>query len=359
MRRNALRLVALSCLAIPAAAPAQERFVNARVTSHDGRDLGAAFASATKASTGPSWIGYAVPGAEAQAGCCNECWDGAGRRASSCRLEDGGGAAARKQAPPEVRPTLLEGSRELVVLWRVVGGRVERIRPFGGACTFDAGGLPVHWLTDVRPADSIALLVPFVERFGRGERSLADPALVALALHADVQADVALERFVAPGITLELRKQAAFWMGVARGRRGYENLRRLVREDPQPEMREHVVFALTQSHESGATDEIIAVARADPNPRVRGQALFWLSQKAGQRAAGTIAQAIDADTEMEVKDKAVFALSQLPRDEGVPLLIQQARTNRDRRVRERALFWLGQSGDPRALALFEEILKGR
>jgi len=26
-------------------------------------------------------------------------------------------------------------------------------------------------------------------------------------------------------------------------------------------------------------------------------------------------------------------------------------------VRSQALFWLGQSGDPRALALFEEVLK--
>jgi hypothetical protein len=28
-------------------------------------------------------------------------------------------------------------------------------------------------------------------------------------------------------------------------------------------------------------------------------------------------------------------------------------------VRKKALFWLGQSGDPRAIALFEEILTGK
>jgi hypothetical protein len=359
MRMIALALTGLSCLVAQTAGSAQERFVNAQVTSRDGRDLKAAFESSRSASRGPSWIGYAVPGVEAQAGCCNDCWDGAGRRASSCRLEDGGGASTRRQGPREVRPAPLEGSRELLVLWRVEGGQVDRIRPFGGGCTLDAGGLPVHWLTDVKPADSVALLASFVERSEQGTRPLVDAALVALALHADVQADAALERFVAPGMALELRKQAAFWMGVARGRRGFENLRRVVRDDPQPEMREHVVFALTQSRESGATDEIIAVGRRDPSPRVRGQALFWLSQKAGQRAAGTIARAIDEDPEAEVKDKAVFALSQLPRDEGVPLLVQQARSNRDRRVRQQALFWLGQSGDPRALAFFEEILKER
>jgi hypothetical protein len=35
-----------------------------------------------------------------------------------------------------------------------------------------------------------------------------------------------------------------------------------------------------------------------------------------------------------------------------------ARTHRDPRIRDRALFWLGQSGDPRAYALFEELLAG-
>ena len=53
----------------------------------------------------------------------------------------------------------------------------------------------------------------------------------------------------------------------------------------------------------------------------------------------------------------MFALSQRPDDEGVPALIHIARTNPHRELRKTALFWLGQSGDPRALALFEELLQ--
>jgi HEAT repeat protein len=89
---------------------------------------------------------------------------------------------------------------------------------------------------------------------------------------------------------------------------------------------------------------------------VRGEALFWLAQRAGARAAQEITAAIEQDPDTEVKKRAVFALSQLPKDEGVPLLIQTARTNRNPAVRKQAMFWLGQSGDPRALAFFEEIL---
>ena len=41
----------------------------------------------------------------------------------------------------------------------------------------------------------------------------------------------------------------------------------------------------------------------------------------------------------------------------MPLLIQVARTHSNPAVRKQAMFWLGQSKDPRALALFAEILK--
>ena len=43
--------------------------------------------------------------------------------------------------------------------------------------------------------------------------------------------------------------------------------------------------------------------------------------------------------------------------EAVPALLQVARNNKDPEVRKAALFWLGQSGDPRATDLFEQILR--
>ena len=91
--------------------------------------------------------------------------------------------------------------------------------------------------------------------------------------------------------------------------------------------------------------------------RKTGQALFWLSQKAGERAVGTLTRAVDDDPDAGVRKHAVFAISQLPKDESIPKLIALAQTHRDREVRKQAMFWLGQSGDPRAVALFEQVLK--
>lgn len=90
----------------------------------------------------------------------------------------------------------------------------------------------------------------------------------------------------------------------------------------------------------------------------RRQAVFWLGQAAGDEAAkGLDSIATDRGGDIEIRKQAVFALSQRPAGEGVPVLIRIARTNRHPELRKTALFWLGQSEDPRALTLFEEILR--
>lgn len=90
----------------------------------------------------------------------------------------------------------------------------------------------------------------------------------------------------------------------------------------------------------------------------RSQAVFWLSQAAGAAAGAAMDSIVhDARGDREVRKNAIFALSQRSNDEGVPVLIRIARNNPDPDLRKTALFWLGQSEDPRALDLFEEILK--
>jgi hypothetical protein len=90
----------------------------------------------------------------------------------------------------------------------------------------------------------------------------------------------------------------------------------------------------------------------------RRQAVFWLSQAAGDAATkGLDSVAADTGGDIEIRKHAVFALSQRPSTEGVPVLIRIARTNRHPELRKTALFWLGQSEDPRALTLFEELLR--
>lgn len=89
---------------------------------------------------------------------------------------------------------------------------------------------------------------------------------------------------------------------------------------------------------------------------VRSAADFWLAR--GSSAALGVADH-DDDADDDVRSSAVFALSQQPKDVAIPRLLEVARRNAHPAARAQALFWLGQSGDPRAVDLFEEILRRR
>ena len=118
------------------------------------------------------------------------------------------------------------------------------------------------------------------------------------------------------------------------------------------------IFAVSLADSITPWPEMLRIAR-DENVRqdTRKQSVFWLGQAAGDAAtAGLSELAEDEDEDREVRESAVFALSQLGDDEGVPALIRIARSNKDPKIRRSALFWLGQSEDPRALDLFEELL---
>jgi len=118
------------------------------------------------------------------------------------------------------------------------------------------------------------------------------------------------------------------------------------------------IFAATLADSSYVSSELLRIAR-DPDvaTETRRQAVFWVSQAAEVAATRGLDSLVDEDTiDREVREQAVFALSQRPREEGVPALLRIARTHHDPMLRRRAIFWLGQSNDPRALALFEEML---
>ena len=90
----------------------------------------------------------------------------------------------------------------------------------------------------------------------------------------------------------------------------------------------------------------------------RRSAVFWLGQAAGA--------AVDRSPRLHCRrpggpSEKSGSKRFLPCRSGfrgsVPALIRIARTNPDPELRKTALFWLGQSDDPRALDLFEEILR--
>jgi HEAT repeat protein len=144
--------------------------------------------------------------------------------------------------------------------------------------------------------------------------------------------------------TVPAREAAEYLLSVAQNERG--------------SMGEKAIFPATIADSAEVWPALIRIARNADVPRnTRTQSVFWLGQAAGDAATANLRDiVVDNSVDREVREQAVFALSQRPREQGVPALIAVARTNKDPEIRKKALFWLGQSNDPRALDLFEELL---
>jgi hypothetical protein len=179
----------LTVAALTASLFAQPKIENAKLdTRAVSGSLEGAFRtlSSSSSSGDPAWIGYTVPQVLGERSMC--------------------GTVA------------LEGGREFVVLYRVAAGQVEKIRTYATDCTFDAGDLPLHWLTGVDGSQSALLLASFVlpstdSKNGKGGAwQLANSALSAIARHQDgVPALIELAR--KPQISAQVKQEAVRWLG--------------------------------------------------------------------------------------------------------------------------------------------------
>jgi hypothetical protein len=202
------------------------------------------------------WVGYNVPAVRNANLGCDYVRDGAGVQ-GVVHLE-----------PPD----------QAVILLRVEAGTVGKIRALSPYCEIDAGGVPVHWLTDVKPADSVSLLATFTP-----------DCIFAIAVHSDPAADTALERFVAPGQPQSLRLRTVSLLGSARGRRGMELLTGLIAgltsSDEDAQVRQRAVAALSSVAEGAGIPVLIQLAKTTKDAAVRKQAMNSLQQSRDPRAA--------------------------------------------------------------------------
>jgi hypothetical protein len=248
--RRALWLLAA---ALPAVAQ-PKLLINGQVdTRSAGAGLEREFRGLLAAQPQPAWIGYTVPSIRS--------YD------LGCEYVSPGG----RTAPGVVH---LEPPDQAVILFRIVSGAVDRIRALSPDCEIDAAGVPVHWLADVRPADSVALLATFD----------TNQALTAIAMHADPAADAALEHFVAAGQPETARRRAAYWLGAARGQRGLDIVKDLLAKDASEPLRRQAISGLASNRQPAALDLLISIARSDRDPQIRKQAFNAIGRSRDPRA---------------------------------------------------------------------------
>jgi hypothetical protein len=147
-------------------------------------------------------------------------------------------------------------------------------------------------------------------------------------------------------------------LGMVGAREASDYLLALAERAREGNVGEEAIVPATLADSVTTWPALLRMTRNTVLPRgTRRSAVFWLSQQAGDRITRELASFVgENDEDRELRKHAVFALSQRPRDEAVPELLRIARAHRDPEIRKTAMFWLGQTGDPRAIALFEEIL---
>ena len=89
---------------------------------------------------------------------------------------------------------LLEPPSEFYVLARMEAGEIVRIRSFTPECEIDAGGLPLVWLTDLKPADGVAWLVQMAR--GSKDINIRKAAVSALVRAGDPSATTFFEQLL-------------------------------------------------------------------------------------------------------------------------------------------------------------------
>jgi len=255
-----------------AAAPAN--LLNARLeTRAPAGHLSAVVQEIARSRPGPAWIGYSVPARGSEHICC---FDSGSRRGAcpGCALEGNRIFTSSNVRPPSVR---LSPRAEVLILYRVFGGRVGDVRVYSSDCKLDASGLPLVWLEGVTAAESLAFLRTRVDVD-------EDDALSAIAQHADPAADQALVELARTGRPGEVRSQALFWLAQVASQKAVGEISRAIAEDPETEVKKQAVFALSEMADGTGVPHLIDLARRHENPAVREQAFFWLGESEDPRA---------------------------------------------------------------------------
>jgi HEAT repeat protein len=282
-------------------------------------------------------------------------------------------------------------TRNLGVFLLHEAGGIARVEVYNLDRARNYDGHPVFWFGRAGNDESLNYLRELTE--SQQNKKNSEHGVVAIALHNDSRVGGMLKQFVRslPGkdvrnsavfwlgqiggetaflsdlVTsdqenVEVRKQAAFAIGVSKDSNALSTLQSLFQSVNNREVKKQLVFAVSihgnkETGQDEAINYLINIATNEKDTEVKKQAIFWLGQKAGDRSLKVLGDTVNSnDADTEVQKQAVFAISQRSKDESVPLLINIAKTHAKAEVRKQAIFWLGQTGDERAVTFFKELL---
>jgi HEAT repeat protein len=160
--------------------------------------------------------------------------------------------------------------------------------------------------------------------------------------------------------SIGVREKAIFWLSQTDARDSVPFLIKLYGDLDDPDLREKVIFSISQSQSPESEAWLRGRAMDPKEDlELRKKALFWLSNN-GSLSCDDMLKLYSTFSEREMREQILFGLSQLDDACAVDALIRIVHTEKDDELVEKAVFWLGQTGDDKALKLLEELIdKGR
>ncbi len=213
----------------------------------------------------------------------------------------------------------------------------------------------VFWLSQVDSPEAVDALESILR--GSEDMEVQEQALFALSQHDSDRAMAILREFAersdAPE---ELRGNAIFWLS-QNSDLGADYLIGLWGTVESRELREQIIFGMSQIGDRQAADWLMEQVRnPDLDMELRTNALFWAAQTDDVDVDGLL-DLYETMPETEMREQILFGLSQIDNEESVDALMTIARSDDDPELRENAIFWLGQSDDPRVADFLLELIR--
>jgi HEAT repeat protein len=212
----------------------------------------------------------------------------------------------------------------------------------------------VQWLSQVRSPEAASALDSILRTATDVE--LQEKAVFALSQMRDERAAATLRAYAQRNdVSVAVRERAIFWLGQQRSAENAAFLRTLYASLQNEELKERVLFSLSQMKGQGNDRWLLELAANDREPmEIRKRALFF----AGQSGAPTadLTALYDRTRDREMREQLIFVYSQRKDTQAVDKLMDIAKRETDPELRKKAVFWLGHSRDPRAAQFLLDLI---
>ena len=154
----------------------------------------------------------------------------------------------------------------------------------------------------------------------------------------------------------EVQEQAIFWLGQHDSPENAAYLKSLYKRLSSEELKEKVIFSLSQMEGQGSGKWLMDLATDETEPiEMRKKALFW----AGQTGTATtdLVNLYGRTRNSEIKEQLIFVYSQRSDKASADKLLDIAKNEPDKELKKKAIFWLSQSDDPRAADYLQSIIE--